>query len=93
MAARIGDRAMTAAEKQRAYRGRVRERQAVEAEARAAVPRSTRTEAVAPAALTQAATKIVEGIRLDPEQGATWLRRVLGRAAFHRWPWRQTTPF
>jgi hypothetical protein len=110
MGTRIGDRAMTPAEKQRAYRNRVRERQAAEvaaarqrraveaaamaeakaaeaaamAEARAAVPRKTRTEEVAPEALTLAATKIVEGIRADPQDGATWLRRVLGRGAFQR---------
>jgi hypothetical protein len=52
------------------------------AEARAAVPRKTRTEGVTPEALTLAATKIVEGIRADPEDGAAWLRRVLGRTAF-----------
>jgi hypothetical protein len=88
MGTRIGDRAMTPAEKQKAYRNRVRERQAAEAaamaEARAAIPRRTRTEAVTPEALTLAATKIVEGIRADSQDGATGLRRVLGREAFQR---------
>jgi hypothetical protein len=40
---------------------------------------------VTPEALTVAATRIVEGMRVDdPHEVVRWLRRVLGRVAFQR---------